>query len=141
MKKSLRRITIPIIAAAASLALATTPAFAYDNSMHTDDTDPGGVVYWTNNGDKLEVCDIEKDGYGVHVGISWSYNYDGPYTDAYYINQTAGNGTCGYRDAGDGGVYNIPEGTYVWVWIALKKGDKIDTDTRDDSVWLNPRLS
>ncbi|MGW1564599.1 hypothetical protein ACWCQ1_50520 [Streptomyces sp. NPDC002144] len=105
--------------------------------MHTDDSDPGGVVYWTRDGDKLEVCDIEADGYGVHSTIQWSYYYDHDYHNGYYLNETRGNGKCSYRDAADGGVYDIPEHTYVEVWVCLEKDGVNRTDTCDHSVWNN----
>ncbi|WP_146075807.1 hypothetical protein [Streptomyces sp. Ru62] len=135
MKKHLRRIFLPIIAVIASWSIAATPAFAYDESMHTNDGDPGGVVYWTAYGDKFEVCDIEADGWAVVGSIDTSKYYDGPYDGGYSLT-VGGNGKCVYRDAGDGGAYDLPENTYVRVYVCLYK-DGGYGEYCDLSVWLN----
>ena len=125
-KRVLTSLGIPV-AAVGLLMLASSPALAVDYEMHTDDSDPGGRVQFTQNGDIVRVDDLEADGYAAKLFV---YNPNG--TTRYTL-QAGGVGTYKTVSASDGGVYNLGEGTAYTFKLCLHKtsGDSYC----DTSVW------
>ncbi|WP_410571322.1 hypothetical protein [Amycolatopsis sp. cmx-4-61] len=103
------------VAAAALISVAglAAPASAADHVKHIHTGDAfGDVTGWsgegtfTEEGDRVHICDTDADGRGVAV-----YVYKGtPATGVQlYWMHVGGNGNCVTKSAADGGVYNLPE--------------------------------
>ncbi|HVV11461.1 hypothetical protein [Amycolatopsis sp.] len=109
----------------AGALLGAPEAAAADHSVHTNDSDPGGVAYFTEHGDVSEVCDIESDGWAVGVDVYWN---GGEYTL-----KAGGNGNCKSTDAN---THDIPENTYVNFRIYLYKSGT-PYAYQDTAQWFN----
>ncbi|MFI6336383.1 hypothetical protein [Streptomyces sp. NPDC050535] len=125
-KRILTLVGTPV-AAVGLLLTAGSPALAVDHEMHTDDGDPGGRVQFTAGGDIVRVDDLEADGYAAKLFV---YNPNG--TTRYTV-QAGTAGTSKTVSAGNGGVYNLAEGTAYTFKICLHKtsGDSYC----DSAVW------
>jgi hypothetical protein len=119
------------VAAAALIATLTlaAPASAAEHTkhMHTGDA-YGSVTGWsgegvfTEEGDRVHICDTDADGRGVAI-----YVYKGTPADGYlrYSMQVGGNGNCVTKSAADGGVYDLPESRVGFKFCRYWKEDKI----------------
>jgi hypothetical protein len=114
---------------AASLAVAA-PAQAAPREMHTEDGKPGGRVRFTPNGDVVQICDIEADGWAAVVQVSDEDQYFNTYTI-----RAGGSGTCKTVNAAKGGVYDMVEGHNYKFHIWLQNADSYAYD--DWSTWRN----
>ncbi|MGO4754404.1 hypothetical protein AB4212_38365, partial [Streptomyces sp. 2MCAF27] len=95
-----------VLAAAVSLPVLASPsahAIAWDHTIHSDDGDPGARLRFEANGDIVELCDIEADGFAAYAEI-----YD-PKTGQTRTLTVGGDGNCKRRDASDSG-WNLVEG-------------------------------
>ncbi|MDX3190042.1 hypothetical protein PV458_16670 [Streptomyces sp. MN03-5084-2B] len=133
--------------AAAALVTALSfaaPASAADHTkhMHTGDAF-GDVTGWsgegvfTEEGDRVHICDTDADGRGVAI-----YVYKGtPATGTFlYSMEVGGNGNCVTKSAADGGVHNLPESRvgfkFCRYWIEDKRahtGECKDYDFLNDN--------
>lgn len=111
---------------------ATAPqasAVAWNYTMHTNDGDPGGLIQFAANGDYVQVCDVEADGYAVR-GVVVDYTGNHSYT------LTAGsNGACSVTSAATSG-RDLAENTCVTFRVALYKNGG-DNQYEDVSSWYN----
>ncbi|MDQ0381183.1 hypothetical protein [Amycolatopsis thermophila] len=105
--------------------LGAPEAAAADHSVRTNDGDPGGVVYFTEHGDVVQVCDIEADGWAVGVDVYWN---GGEYTL-----KVGGNGNCRSTDASE---HDIPENAYVNFRIYLYRSGT-PYAYQDTAQWYN----
>lgn len=112
LRKALATLGISVAAIVMSFVVAS-PAFAYDFSMQTDDTDPGARLWWTANGDVVKICDQEADGWAA-----WARVADG---SGWYEFSVGGNGKCASHDASDGGKYDLDESDKANLSICLVK--------------------
>ena len=121
-------------AAAALVLAAGTPALAYDNSVRTTDSDPGGRLEWTAYGDIVKVCDTEADGYSVygHVGYFIS---EYRVIDAYDVS-VGGNGKCVTVSNTTGSAYDLPEGYNISLVVCLHNASSPDFGTFCN--WIEP---
>ncbi|WP_370967102.1 hypothetical protein [Amycolatopsis sp. cg9] len=103
------------MAAAALVAVLScaSPASAADHTKHLHTGDAfGDVTGWsgegvfTEEGDRVHICDTDADGRGVIIDV-----YKGTPENGYilYSMHVGGNGNCDTKSAADGGVYNLPE--------------------------------
>jgi hypothetical protein len=131
MKNRKMRGTFGLCAAAtmASLAVAS-PAFAWDETMYTDDGDPGGRVRFETDGDVVELCDIEADGYAVYLSV-----YDNTSHTFKYSYTIGGNGRCQTLRASLGGNYDLAEGHVFRFRICLARDNNYSYC--DDAYWDN----
>ncbi|MEU5608033.1 hypothetical protein ACI2L4_00780 [Streptomyces sparsogenes] len=109
------------IAAAVALPVLASPnahALAWDHTMHSDDGDPGARLRFEANGDIVEICDIEADGFAAYAEI---YDYK---TGQSRTLTVGGNGNCKRRDASDYG-WNLVEGRKYGFTVALTEGTYI----------------
>ncbi|MEU0467510.1 hypothetical protein ABZ215_26205 [Amycolatopsis sp. NPDC006131] len=126
-RRTLSAVAVVTAAAVAPVVMAPAADAAWWKlQMHTDDGDPGGRVRFQPNGDRVEVCDIEADGYGVELYVSRPYH-----NDSYRI-RVGGNGNCVTRDA-DWPGYNLAENTYYDFDIYLTKNNRLHY--WDESTW------
>jgi hypothetical protein len=95
-----------------------SPDEEWDEWMYTEDADPGGVVRFKADGDVVEVCDLEADGWAVEVQVY----YDWPIQDfTVYEYQIGGEGRCQTLRASLGGNYNLGEGQVYGFRVCLDK--------------------
>ncbi|MEU9796855.1 hypothetical protein AB0E27_41030 [Streptomyces sparsogenes] len=129
-RKTLSAFAVAVAAAGASLLTAPSASAAdwWDYQMHTDDSDPGGRVRFKMNGDVVELCDIEADGWKVKLTIV--HGYTGNVVDRMDV---GGNGNCVTHSASNG--HNLTEGQHYYFQIYLSKdGTPLDYD--DSSDWI-----
>ena len=120
LKKAMKAAAASLAAVTVSLAM-STPALAYDDYVSTNDSDPGGRAYWTANGDVVQVCDIESDGWAAIVSVGY-------FSSAYHVVdryslEAGGNGDCIAKGAANGGVYDLPEGYKIAIEVCLINSD------------------
>jgi hypothetical protein len=132
------------VAAAALISLLTlaAPASAakHTKHMHTGDA-YGSVTGWsgegvfTEEGDRVHICDTDADGRGVII-----YVYKGTPDDGvklYSIN-VGGEGNCVTKSASDGGVYNLPETRIGFKFCRYwKEEDRYHAGECEDYDFLN----
>jgi hypothetical protein len=105
-------------------------AATWDEWMYTDDGDPGGVIRFKAYGDRVQVCDIQADGYGV---IGWIDDGYGSGPNRVYV---GGYGSCKTVDAStSGGKYNQRENTWVHFEVCLTNSSH--TGWCDEAGWWN----
>ncbi|MEV4492354.1 hypothetical protein AB0K04_19830 [Micromonospora coxensis] len=131
LKKLLTTVGMSAAAVVTSFAVAS-PALAYDTSWKTDDGDPGGVVYWTANGDVVKICDIEADGWATSAQV-FSVRPDGLRAFEYQF-YVGGNGSCADRKASEGATFNLPEDRKVFINLCLMKDDWARLDYCDSGT-------
>lgn len=124
-----------LVAVAGGLAFAAVlgtasqaSAVAYEKTMKTDDGDPGGIIKFAANGDYVEVCDIEPDGYAVRGTVDVG-------TGRRYSLHVGGNGNCVVTSAAVSG-HDLKENACLEFDVALYKNDGYD-EYRDRSWWHN----
>ena len=103
------------VAAAALISVLTfaAPASAAEHTkhMHTGDA-YGSVTGWsgegvfTEEGDRVHICDTDADGRGVAIYVYKGTPDNG--TPLYNMN-VGGEGRCVTKSAANGGVYDLPE--------------------------------
>lgn len=117
-----------LTAPTASAAPAATTANWWDEQMHTNDSDPGGRVRFKADGDKVELCDIEADGWKVNLTIV--HGYTGNVVDRMSV---GGNGSCVTHTAANG--HDLTENQHYYFQIYLSKsGTPLDYD--DSADWV-----
>lgn len=132
LRKPLTMLGMSVIAIVMSFAV-SSPALAADFSMQTNDSDPGGKLYWTAYGDIVTICDQEADGWAVEASIGYWIN-DSSYGTEEYEFQVGGNGECATRRANDGATWNLSETKDIFLKVCL---DKASTHVQycDTHVW------
>ncbi|MEV5962934.1 hypothetical protein AB0L70_14295 [Kribbella sp. NPDC051952] len=99
-------------------------AMTWEYQMHTDDGDPGGVIKFTRDGDYIQLCDIEADGWAVSGQVSDNTNG--------YSLQIGGNGRCTTVNAK---THDLKEDVHISVRVCLiRSGRESYCDT---SSWFN----
>ncbi|MFI5592517.1 hypothetical protein ACIA5G_46245 [Amycolatopsis sp. NPDC051758] len=117
------------VAAAALIGVLSfaAPASAADHTkhMHTGDAF-GSVTGWsgegvfTEEGDRVHICDTDADGRGVIIYVYKGTPASG--TQLYSIN-VGGEGSCVTKSAANGGVYNLPESRVGFKFCRYWKAD------------------
>jgi hypothetical protein len=122
---------VGMFGAATMASLAGAPAAsAATYTMHTDDGDPGGRVSFQTDGDAVELCDIEADGWAVYLKVT-----DVTQNKFKYDYRIGGDGRCQTFRASLGAPYNLKEGDVIRFTICLNKdGRNAYCDTSD---WAN----
>ena len=120
-------------AAASMAAIAGAPsAFAAPTyTMHTDDGDPGGRVTFQPDGDVVELCDVEADGWAVYLKVT-----DKTANQEKYRYTIGGDGRCQTFRASLGDRYDLAERHVIRFTICLDKDDR-DPAYCDTSDWAN----
>jgi hypothetical protein len=96
----------------------TSLVITWNNTMYTTDANPhGGRLQFAKDGDVVQVCDIDADGWQVRG--AWGPNVNG---DVCWIQITGGNGTCFSVGAGSG--CNLPENRSIAFAICMRQGDR-----------------
>ncbi|MEV5962935.1 hypothetical protein AB0L70_14300 [Kribbella sp. NPDC051952] len=105
-------------------------AASWDYTMHTDDGDPGGLVRFKANGDYVEVCDIEEDGWAAYAFVTDDKH-------PYHI-RAGGNGNCSVVSAATAG-HNLNENQHIHFEVCLVKssGGNDIYSYCDTSSWWN----
>ncbi|SBW17399.1 hypothetical protein FDG2_0202 [Candidatus Protofrankia californiensis] len=99
--------------------------------MHTDGGDPGGRVTFQPDGDVVNLCDIEADGWAVYLKVT-----DLTAGKEKYHYTIGGVGRCQTFRASLGGPYDLAEGHVIRFTICLDK-DGRDPAYCDTSDWAN----
>jgi hypothetical protein len=116
-RRILSGLAVAALAATSSLTSATPASAAtWNESMYTDDGDSGGVVRFRHDGDVVRLCDIQADGWKVHLSV-YSVWED---RNQYRLN-VGGNGNCIEARASFGGPYNLRENHVYMFTIWLEK--------------------
>jgi len=102
-------------------------AVVWDKTMHTDDGDPGGLIRFAADGDYVEVCDVEADGYAVRGVVTF-------YPDHYTLT-AGGKGKCSRTSARTAG-HDLPEKICIAFRVALYKNGGAD-QYADSAAWYN----
>ncbi|MEP9384716.1 hypothetical protein [Nocardioides sp. KR10-350] len=103
-------------------------AVTWHITMQSDDGDPGAIIRFQPNGDYVEVCDQEADGYAA-FGVVNDYKGVG------YTIRAGGNGTCSIVDADDAG-HNLHEDQLAYFAICLEgDGGSDDIHYCDSAQW------
>jgi len=86
------KIALAGITALLGVATFSTSAYAtsWGGNVYTSDSKKGGAARWIENGDIVEICDVEADGYGVYA-VLYQTRADKLLMEGMV---TAGNGTC-----------------------------------------------
>jgi hypothetical protein len=99
--------TVGVMVVAGMFAVAPeASAVTYKYELHSDDGDPGAVIRFAPDGDYVEVCDIEADGWGAQVIVD-----QGGAGTAYSM-RANGNGNCAVTSAAAAG-HDLEEGYYT----------------------------
>ena len=132
------------VAAAALIAVLSfaSPASAADHTkhMHTGDafgsaTGWSGEGVFTEEGDRVHICDTDADGRGVII-----YVYKGTPADGYilYSIHVGGEGNCVTKSAANGGVYDLPESRVGFKFCRYwKEDDRYHAGECKDYDFLN----
>ncbi|TCC35254.1 hypothetical protein E0H75_41445 [Kribbella capetownensis] len=96
-------------------------AVTYDYSMKTDDGDPGGIVKFAVDGDYVEICDIEADGWAVQVIVTQDAYGSRPALS--YQMHVGGNGNCAVTSAATAG-HNLYEDISAEFCVSLGKNGR-----------------
>jgi hypothetical protein len=104
-------------------------AVTYKYELHSDDGDPGAVIRFAPDGDYVEVCDIEADGWGAQVIVD--QGGDG----TAYSMRANGNGNCAVTSAAAAG-HDLEEGYYTNFCVSLGKDGKYGYYT-DCEYWCS----
>ncbi|HET6740435.1 MAG TPA: hypothetical protein VFH76_15925 [Kribbella sp.] len=92
-------------------------AVSYKHELHSDDGDPGAVIRFAPDGDYVEVCDIEADGWGAQVIVDQA----GPGIS--YTMRANGNGNCSVTSAATAG-HDLKETHYAQFCVSLGKNGR-----------------
>ncbi|MDW6058763.1 hypothetical protein SAZ11_12905 [Streptomyces sp. FXJ1.4098] len=128
-RRTLSAFAVAVVAAGVPLLSAPTAGAAttanwWDQQMHTNDGDPGGRVRFKADGDVVELCDIEADGWKVNLEVSGYHYYD--------EFSVGGNGNCVTHSASNG--HDMGEGAGYSFQIYLSKSGH-PFEYEDTSVW------
>ena len=127
LRKTLLGATATGVAVLASLALAGPAAAGQNAAVYT--TDEHGYAAWTADGDRLHVCDLSADGWGVR-GVVHSYNAAGGFWE-YEMGVSDGveDGVC------QSVTKNVTDGRRVEITVWLYKSGHADKNhASDDGV-------
>ncbi|MFG3690280.1 hypothetical protein [Micromonospora sp. NPDC047740] len=132
-RRILSGLAAAALAAAASLTFAAPASAAtWDHWMYTDDADPGGIVRFRADGDVVQLCDIEADGWKVYMTVSdWTQNNLHKYNLS-----VGGNGNCIEARASFGSPYDLREGNVFRFAIWLDKDGSVPS-YHDVAYWSN----
>lgn len=108
-----------------------THTLAYDEQMFTDDGNSGARVRFTANGDVVELCDIQADGYAAYLKV---WNNDAALDQ--YTYRIGGDGRCQTFRASLGGIYDFAEGHLHGFRIALVKSGSSKLHWADTAYWV-----
>ncbi|ATM24567.1 hypothetical protein SMD44_p10068 (plasmid) [Streptomyces alboflavus] len=110
---------LPAVAVGSLLTLtATTPASADGGWWYSSDHPTGAKAYFKEHGDKVTVCDIDKDGYKALVQVM-----TGTGSLAYQFHDNYDDGRCTSKSARSG--YDLFEGrTYKFRVCIVKLGTR-----------------
>lgn len=133
LRKYLTMLGMSVVAIVMSFAVAS-PALAADFSMQTNDSDPGGKMYWTAYGDIVTICDQEADGWAVYASVGYWINDNGGWGTEEYDFQVGGNGECATRRANDGAKWDLSETRDIFLKVCLDKADS-SVSYCDRHVW------
>jgi hypothetical protein len=100
--------------------------------MYTDDDNPGGRIDFWPNGDVVELCDTQADGYAAYASV-------GPNSGSGWVGynlSVGGNGKCVIHRASQGGHYDLPEEACIAVFVFLDKNGGTPQFT-DSAAWIN----
>lgn len=114
-----RQMLLNLVLGVAAFFAMLSPAFAWNAEIRTTDSRPGGRVRFLADGDVVEVCDIQADGYAVHVSV-----YDVTARKHKYSYRIGGNGRCQTLRASLGGKYDLAEGHVFRIRVCLKRGNE-----------------
>ena len=115
------------VLAMAAFAVAMAPGSAQAITWDHGPLYDGGraaAAYFEENGDHVKVCDTKSDGKKAWVNV-----YDhmtGKFL--YSLTDTTNDGKCSYRDASDGGVYNLPENHDIGFSVSKEPSDNTDSE-------------
>ncbi|MGI5352191.1 hypothetical protein ACQEU8_28965 [Streptomyces sp. CA-250714] len=123
LKRTFQTAGVAVAALATSLAMATS-AHAADHKVNTTDDRPGGKLTFTRNGDVVEVCDEQEDGWRA---VGYVINPDGSYR---YVMAAGGSGTCLTKGAADGSPWNLNENKTYTFRICLDHDKPEPSDDR-----------
>ncbi|MGI5350553.1 hypothetical protein ACQEU8_20605 [Streptomyces sp. CA-250714] len=84
----------------------------YDRGKHA-------AAYFEENGDHIKVCDTRSDGKKAWVNVSDYTTEDFLYS----LTDKTNDGKCSYRDASDGGRYNLPENHKIRIVVSHEPSD------------------
>jgi hypothetical protein len=129
VKRAIATTSLALLSTVGMVFALATPAYADDGrfTMWTDDGDPGGRVVFHADGDYVELCDKEADGYGVYLTITDTDGNGG------YSMSVGGNDECKVHRASEGGKYDLEEGSCLSFHIGLGPSYKFD----DYALWKN----
>lgn len=115
MKMKVRFAVAGLMAMVGTMAFSTgVSAASYQEWIYTSDGSPyGGIARWIENGDRLETCDNEADGWGVEAYI---FRVSDGATLIDNIN-TGGNGYCNSKSK------DLPENVELELMVCLEKGN------------------
>ncbi|GAA3755853.1 hypothetical protein GCM10022225_46050 [Plantactinospora mayteni] len=131
-RRILSGLAAAALAAAASLTFAAPASAAtWDEWMYTDDADPGGVVRFRADGDVVQLCDIEADGWKVYLDVD-----DNTQSLHKYELSVGGNGNCIETRASFGSPYDLREGNVFRFTIWLDNDDNPGS-YGDTAYWAN----
>lgn len=98
-------------------AAPVAPDGSWDHIWTTSDANHGGTVYVEEHGDVITLCDTAADGVSATAAVTYDQGNDN-YKVAYQMN-VGGNGTCTTHRATQGGVYDLPENTEIYIYIYI----------------------
>jgi hypothetical protein len=123
--------------ATAGVAIACTTMFVsapeasavtWEHTMRTDDGDPGGLIRFRPDGDYVQVCDIEADGWSV-----WG-DYQDPNGQGSTLTK-GGHGTC--SKAVNDNYANLAEGKWIRFKVCLQHYKYGPLEYCDTTSWFN----
>ncbi|MFI5806640.1 hypothetical protein [Streptomyces sp. NPDC051561] len=125
MKISKRTRAVGVLATAFALTFGFSgSAMAADHTMNTGDAwgafGYSGKGEFTEYGDIVKICDIDADGYAVHMRVA----LDDAYGSLLYNTWVGGEGNCITHRASEGGKLNLPEGKYIGFQFCRYKAEK-----------------
>jgi hypothetical protein len=134
-----KRTVVGLAAASFALALGISSpaaAAAHAHEMHTGDAfgsvfGYSGSGVFTEEGDQVNICDIDADGYAVWIGV---YEGSTDYSNMIYEFSVGGEGNCEVKKASNGGKYNLPEKKIAFKFCRYKDGQ---TSECADYSWVN----
>jgi hypothetical protein len=133
MRRTLTAAAMALLAVTTTLLASPGAAqAAWPYSMSTDDADPGGRVRFAPDGDVVEICDIEADGWAAQVDV-WNYTEG---NTKIYSYQIGGDGNCQTLRASLGGKWDLEERDTFKFRVCLDNSSH-DPSYCDYAYWTN----